>query len=374
MLEADLKFTRGRLPIDVRLRLPHLSAGILGPSGSGKSCLLSMLAGDLDPDTGYIALDSIVLFDSRRHINRLREHSGIVLVSEEQTLDADKTVRENLLSLAREASAGRNSLDFAAVAACLELEDLLDFRASHLSKGEKQRILLGRALLASPRLLLLDDALSPFDSHTKTKIFALLRYAQQKLGLGIVQINPALTELLRLTDFLVLMAQGRVLDADYLPKIVPSRHLLESAGGPSIDNILPVSILGHDAIHGCTIGLFFGLQLVLPYTPRAAAGDLYYVGLRSQDIALSLQPITDISIQNQLKGRVCAVIPQSDRVLIQVDAGATLTVEITLRAFAALQIREQQSVYCLVKTHSFSILTDGSSHRSSADTTWMQYA
>lgn len=356
MLDADLKFTRGRMPVKIRLKLPHLNAGILGPSGSGKSCLLRMLAGELDPDDGYIALNGEVLFDSRRHINRLRETGGIALVSEEQTLDADKTVRENLLASAKRLASGRSIVEFSAVVEWLQLENLLDFRAAYVSRGEKQRILLGRALLAAPRLLLLDDALASLDSQPQAKIFSFLRYAQEKLDLGIIQVNPSLGELLRLTDYLILMAQGEILGADFLPQIVPNRHLLESAGGPSIDNILPVTIIGHDAMHGCTIGIFFGLQLILPYTPRAIVAELHYVGLRSRDIALALQPVQGISIQNQLKGRVCAIIPQSDRVLIQVDTGSTLTVEITLRAFAALNIREHQSVYCLIKTHSFTFL------------------
>jgi molybdate transport system ATP-binding protein len=105
--------------------------------------------------------------------------------------------------------------------------------------------------------------------------------------------------------------------------------------------------------------MFFGIRLVLPYTPRAVQGNTFYVGFRSQDIALSTRLLDGISIQNQVKGRVCAIIPRLDRVLVQVDAGTTLTVEITLRAFANLGIREDDTIYCLIKTHSIHFLGGG---------------
>lgn len=357
MLEVDVKFLRGRLPIKAQFTLNTMNAGIFGVSGCGKSCLLSLLSGRLQPDEGRIVLDGQVLFDSRSSVNYLAGHPGIALVAQDCSLEAGKTVRENLSSAYDKQETRQQRFDFSTIVDLLKLDTLLDVRAQNLSQSEKLRILLGRALLAGPRLLLLDDACQLFDEQLKLQVYSFLHYAHEKHRIGVLHSTSLLSEALRLSDFLILMENGEVLSADYLNQIVANQHLLESAGGPSIDNILPVTIINHDPAYGCTLGNFFGLPLVLPYTPRARRGQTYHVGLRSQDIALSTQLLKGVSIQNQLKGRVCAVIPRLDKVLIQVDAGTTLTGEITLRAFANLNIHENDTIYCLIKTHSFQFLS-----------------
>ncbi|MDD5277025.1 MAG: ATP-binding cassette domain-containing protein [Methylovulum sp.] len=356
MLDVDIKFTQGRLPIKVKFKLNTINAGLFGLSGCGKSCLLSMLAGLLKPDEGRISLDREILFDSRNNINQLANHPAIAFVSQDIQPDTDKTIRENLLAAYNQRGLAQRRFDFSTIVDLLKLEHLLDFRAQHLSSSEKQRILLGQALLAAPRLLLLDDALSSLDDTLKLQIYRFLHYAHDKHHIGILHGSSMLSEALRLTDFLVLMADGEVLAADSLQHIVSNQHLLGAAGGPAIDNILSVTVLEHDPAHGCTLAMFFGIRLVLPYTPRAIRGNSYFVGFRSQDIALSTHLLKGISIQNQVKGRVCAIIPSFDRVLVQVDAGTTFTVEITLRAFASLEMHENDTIYCLIKTHSIHFL------------------
>lgn len=356
MLDVDVKFSQGRLPIKLKFKLNRINAGIFGLSGCGKSCLMQILAGLLKPDEGRISLGKETLFDSRDNINRLVHHPAIALVSEDVQLNSDKTVREILTATYELSTLAQQRFDFSTIVDLLELEHLLDFRAQHLSRSEKQRILLGRALLAAPRLLLLDDALSCLDDNLKLQIYCFLHYAHEKHHIGILHCSSQLNEVLRLTDFLILMADGEVLAADFLQQLVGRQHLLESAGGPAIDNILPITVLQHDPAYGCTLAMFFGIRLVLPYTPRAIRGNTYYVGLRSQDIALSTHLLEGISIQNQVKGRVCAIIPYLDRILVQVDTGTTLTAEITLRAFAALVLHENDTVYCLIKTHSIHFL------------------
>ena len=356
MLEVDIKFSQGRMPIQVKFKLNNTNAGIFGPSSCGKSCLLKMLAGTLRPDAGRIILDKKIVFDSQNNINLLAKHPAITLISAETQINEEITIRENLLALNKPKSKNNHGMDFSTIVDLLQLENLLDFRAKHLSSSERQRILLGRGLLSGARLLLLDDALSFLDERIKLQIYCFLRYAHEKHRIKTIYSASRLSDALKLTDFLILMAKGDVLVADFLQQIVTNQHLLKLESGLAIDNILSVIILDHDPDYGCTLAMFFGIHLVLPYTPRTLRGGAYYVGLRSQDIALSTHLIEGISIQNQIKGRVCAIISRLDRVLIQVDAGSTLTVDITLKAFASLNIQENDMIYCLIKTHSFRFL------------------
>lgn len=357
MLEVDIKFLRGRLPISAKFKLNTMNAGLFGLSGSGKSCLLAMLGGRLKPDEGRILLNKEILFDSRNNINLLGKHPAIALVSHEHQTDPGKTVRDNLLENEHKPAKGRQRFDFSTIVDTFEIGHLLDFRAQHLSGSEKLRVLLAGALLAAPRLLLLDDGLVGLDDNLKTKIYSFLHYAHDNHQIGILLSSSILNEASRLSDLIILMMDGTVLAVDSLPQWVANQPLLEAAGGPGVDNLLPVTVTAHDPAYGCTLATFFGIPLVLPYTPRAIREQRYYVGLRARDIALSTGLLQGLSIQNQIKGRVCAVIPYFDRVLVQVDAGTTLVVEITLRAFANLNIQENSAIYCLIKTHSFYFLT-----------------
>ncbi|CAI8842642.1 molybdenum ABC transporter ATP-binding protein [Methylocaldum szegediense] len=356
MLDVDITLSRDSSPIRAQFRLNQKSAGLFGPSGAGKSRLLKCLAGHCSPDWGYVSLDGEVLFDSRNRINRLSEDGLIALCSQGSPLDATRTVRENLLDGESQSRAPRPYFALPDIAQLLALTELLRFRARNLSAGERQRVVLGKALLSSPKVLLLDDMLSAIEQTRREKILDLLRFAIEKHGLRVVQSSHALGELLHLSDVLILMSGGKVLASGFLSELAREQVPLHTAGLSTVGNILPVTILSHDSVHGCTLGRFFGLPLILPYTPLAHCGSTYYVSLRPSDIALSTQPVKGISIQNQIKGRVCAVIPREDRVVIQIDVGTTLIAEITRRAFAAMNIGEGDTVYCLAKTQAFSFL------------------
>jgi molybdate transport system ATP-binding protein len=356
MLDVDITLSRDLFPIRAQFRLNQKAAGLFGPSGAGKSRLLKCLAGHCPPDRGYISLDGEVLFDSRNRINRLSEDGLIALCSQDSPLDATRTVRENLLYYDVRSKARRPYFALPDIVQLLGLTELLGFRARNLSAGERPRVVLGQALLSSPRVLLMDDMSSAIEQTLRTKILDLLRFAVEKHGLRVIQSGHALGELLHLSDVLILMSGGKVLASGFLSQLAREQSPVQTAGLSTIGNILPVTILAHDLVHGCTLGKFFGLPLILPYTPLANCGSTYYVSLRPNDIALSTYPAKGISLQNQVKGKVCAVIPREDRVVIQIDVGTTLVAEITRRALTAMNISEGDTVYCLAKTHAFSFL------------------
>ena len=142
MLDVDVKFSQNRFPLKFKFKLNHINAGIFGLSGCGKSCLMLMLAGLLKPDEGRIFLDKEVLFDSRNQINRLLNHPDVALVSQDIQPDANKTVRENLLSGYRKQAKTQRRFDFSTIVDLLKLDHLLDFRAQHLSASESSEFCL----------------------------------------------------------------------------------------------------------------------------------------------------------------------------------------------------------------------------------------
>ncbi len=337
-------------------RLEHLNAGLFGPSGCGKSTLLRLLSGNCVPDSGRVMLGGDLLYDSRKGVNRLGGPMSIALVDRDEHLSHEYAVNDHLLSQRR----GCVTPDFGfapdEVIDLLELEALLPYRCCHLSAGEKFRVLLGRALLASPRLLLLDDGLASVDHSLRWRILNGLREALARRGLGLIQVSHTLSELLQLSDQVIVMFEGRVIGCGTLPRLMVEQPLLQDAGIPRVDNVMTVTVTAHDISYRCTIANLFGNRLILPYMPRAATGGCYQVGVRGEDIALSHRPVPGISIQNQIRGRVCAVVPLADRALVQVDAGAVLLADVTQRAVATLRLREGDPVYCLIKAQAFHFL------------------
>ncbi len=118
------------------------------------------------------------------------------------------------------------------------------------------------------------------------------------------------------------------------------------------NNVLTVTIREHDYSAGCTRANTFGLPLILPLCSHVAIGDQIQVSICANDIALSRDYIRGISIQNQIKGRICALFPNGHSLIVQVDCGETLLVEITLGACRDMALQEGDTVYCLIKTHS----------------------
>jgi molybdate transport system ATP-binding protein len=137
--------------------------GIFGVSGSGKSTLVSMLAGLVEPDSGEIVLDGDCLFSSSKGINLRPEQRRIAMVFQQHCLFPHLNVRNNLLYGYKRCPEEYRTIDFAAMVEVLKLDGLLDRGVANLSGGEKQRVALGRAIMANPRLLLMDEPLSALD-------------------------------------------------------------------------------------------------------------------------------------------------------------------------------------------------------------------
>jgi molybdate transport system ATP-binding protein len=121
---------------------------------------------------------------------------------------------------------------------------------------------------------------------------------------------------------------------------------------------LAVTIRSHDQPAGCSLSDSFGLPLALPLRKQLAVGSQTQVSIRAKDIALSRCYIDGISIQNQIKGRICALIPSEESIIVQVDCGGALLVEITQGAYRNMALQEGDVVYCLIKTHSIVYLAE----------------
>ncbi len=358
LLEMNVKLRRGHFDLTTQLSVNDNSIGVFGKSGAGKSTILELIAGTLQPQSGSIRLDGKILFDSKKGIVMPREQRPIGAVLQIDALDLKATVHEILLSAYQRIFKPRRLLKLDAIIQLLALGPLLTHSVQSLSAGERQRVALARALIKSPQLLLLDETFATIGQDYRMQLLPFLKTLQDELNLPVVYASQSLGEILELTDKLIILEQGKVLRHGSLREFAKQQGLLRYLGIRQVDNLLLVTILSHDQFSGSTLGHSYGVPLALPFRPHFAAGEQIQVSVRANDVALSLKYLDGISIQNQLKGRVCALIPNGESIIVQVDCGGVVLAEITPKACRDMDLKEGDSVYCLIKTHSITILTE----------------
>ncbi len=358
LLEMNVKLHRGHFDLTTRLSISDSSVGLFGKSGSGKSTVLGLIAGTIQPQSGHIVLDGKIMFDSRKGIMMPREQRPVGAVLQIDCADSTETVRDNLTAAYNRTLKHRRIFKLDFLIELLELGPILNHVIELLSAGERQRVALARSLLKSPRLLLLDETFAAIGNGYRIQLLPILNRLQNELDLPVLYASQSLGEILELTDRLIVLEQGKVLHNGSLLEVTKQQGMLRYLGIRQIDNILPVTISRHDYTAGCSLAHSFGLPLTLPLRPHLSIGSRTQVSIHANDVALSRRYIDGISIQNQIKGQICALIPSGESVIVQVDCGSTLLAEITPGACRDMALQEGEFIYCLIKTHSITYLTE----------------
>ena len=210
LLEVDIEkqFSEFHCRFDFSLDQEH--CGVFGPSGSGKSSLMNMIAGLMQPDRGTIRLNGKTLFDSTTQINQKPEARKIGVVFQHAHLFPHFNVRKNLFYGYTRTPTTKRTIDPEQVIAILHLEHLIERRVGKLSGGERQRVALGRAILACPDLILLDEPLTGLDSTLKYQIIPELRQVFDELSVPMLFISHDLQEMRMLTEEVLVLHNGNV--------------------------------------------------------------------------------------------------------------------------------------------------------------------
>lgn len=213
-LRIDLDFHRGSFELQAQAVIGAGVTGICGPSGAGKSSLLSLIAGLLKPQQGSLHFGDDCLVDvARGHfLPPWQRHFGLVF--QDGQLFPHLSVRDNLLYGWKQLAATERQHTLAQITALLEIEALLERRPLQLSGGERQRVALGRALLYSPRLLLLDEPLSSLDERLKQQILPFLKRIKTETGIPMIYVSHSMAEIDYLADRVLGVDGGRLSGAD----------------------------------------------------------------------------------------------------------------------------------------------------------------
>jgi molybdate transport system ATP-binding protein len=210
MLTVDIKKTFGEFSLVAAFEAAGGCTVLFGPSGAGKTSVISMIAGLTRPDRGRIVLDGETLFDSKTRINVPASRRHIGCVFQEGRLFPHMSVKHNLDYGRWMNGHAFDPAGFDHVVGLLDIGHLLARRPGKLSGGERQRVAIGRALLAKPRLLLLDEPLASLDAARKAEILPYLERLRDEARVPMIYVSHSADEVKRIASRVVMLEAGRI--------------------------------------------------------------------------------------------------------------------------------------------------------------------
>lgn len=210
MIEFDLHHRLDDFRLNAKFESDAHVTALSGPSGAGKSTILNAIAGLIRPARGRVVISGRVLTDTERGVFVPRHKRRIGYVFQDARLFPHLSVFSNLV-YGRKLAGSRTPIE--PVVELLGLDTLLERKPRNLSGGEAQRVAIGRALLADPALLLLDEPLAAIDEARRAEILPFLKRLPENAGVPILYVSHSTDEIARLAGAIVRIEAGRVVAA-----------------------------------------------------------------------------------------------------------------------------------------------------------------
>ena len=356
-ISVDVALKLGAFDLDVAFENEAGITALFGRSGAGKSMTINLIAGLARPDRGKIVLGGGTLVDTEAGIFVRPHRRRVGLVFQDARLFPHLTVRQNLVFGRWFVAKPARRVAFDPVVETLGIAHLLDRRPALLSGGEKQRVAIGRALLTSPELLLMDEPLASLDTERKLEILPLIESLRDVFGIPIVYVSHAVDEVARLASHVVVLEHGRL----------AASGSVEDALGPALkgagisrfarSSVVTGKLTAIDDDYGLTEISHPAGNIWLVGRAGAVGADMRVV-IKSTDITLTREPPDDkgtreLSIRNALAGTIAGI--ETDEVpfagvSITLDGHGRLFALATRKAIDALGLGPGDRVYALIKT------------------------
>jgi len=360
-LEVEIRHRQGDFALDVGFRGEGRLTALFGRSGAGKTTVVNVIAGLVRPQHGRVVVDGRTLVDTDRGTVLPMHRRRIGYVFQEGRLFPHLTVRQNLLYGRWFTPKTERSAEFTRVVELLGIAPLLDRRPALLSGGEKQRVAIGRALLASPRLLLMDEPLAALDEARKAEILPYLERLRDEARIPIVYVSHGIGEVARLADTLVLLAEGRVAAAGPVAEVMGRADLFPRAEAGAV---LEAAVEDHDDRWQLTRLRVAAGFLTVPRV-ELPAGRRVRIRIRARDVMLATRAPDHLSALNVLPATVADITPGDGPTAdIRLDcAGDRLLARLTRRSIEALELAPGRPVHAVIKSVAFDRHTVGGALR-----------
>lgn len=350
-LTVAIRHGFGKFRLDAAFETAGGVTALFGRSGAGKTTIVNIVGGLIRPAEGRVAIDGATLVDTEKGVFVPAHKRRIGYVFQEGRLFPHLSVRHNLL-FGRWFSGSREGRDdFGHVVELLGVGHLLDRRPGLLSGGEKQRVAIGRALLANPAALLMDEPLASLDEARKAEILPYIERLRDEIRIPIIYVSHSIPEVARLATTVVVLSDGAVERVGTPADIMADPTLFPTLGRHEAGAVLPAVVAGHDPADGLSYLDVQGGRLIVPRID-AAPGSHLRVHIRARDVILALKPPEGISALNVLPATVVRIGPTDAPIVdLQLACGTDLILaRITRRSLHALDIAPGREVFAILKS------------------------
>lgn len=343
MSELNLSYKTPSFTLKVSHQWNGHALGVFGPSGAGKSLLMESLVG-LRNAKGRAEVQGNVLFDTpKKRVPKISERN-LGWVPQDACLFPHLTCEENIrFALGHQTS---KKIDF--LLEIFELNAQKNQFPHELSGGERIRTALARALASNPKILLLDEPMSGLDFPLRKRIFPYLIKLKENFSLPMIYVSHHVDEICALTDEVIVLNQGQVIDAG------PTFSTIESSQLTRLEDALDQFNRFKVYIQGKQISLPSGACLISH--DKIPQKDWVEIKVRPDEILLSLSPIQAISARNQIPGKISNIRTFRGVQIVEVDAGEKWIVRISQEAKKELGLQPGINVTLIFKASAVMVL------------------
>jgi molybdate transport system ATP-binding protein len=338
---------------DFQLQISNLKipvagvTAVFGPSGSGKTTFLRCLAG-FENFTGRLIMKGIVWQNEK---NILKTHlRPIGYVFQDASLFTHLNVEKNLRYAYERIFEIQRKLTWEQIVKLLNLQPLLKRNVQMLSGGEKQRVAIGRALLTSPELLLMDEPLSALDVKSKNEILVYLKKISEELHIPILYVSHSLDEVIKIADRLLLLENGKMIRLGPVEDLLCELDLSVLQG--DLSSALLYGVFDHEESEfGIACILCEGQKIYLP-RPEITKTERVRIKISAKDVSLTKVLPTATSILNILQGQVCEIkMLDQFQVLVKIKLGQQfLLSRITKKSLFNLKLNVGDVLFVQIKS------------------------
>ena len=340
--EVAIRHAQGTFLLDVAFTAGKGVTALFGPSGAGKTSIVHVLAGLTRPDFGRVVLEGRAVLDTDKNLFLPPEKRRAGLVFQDARLFPHMDVETNLLFGWRRMGKRADAAEIARIMRMLGLEKLLRRMPKHLSGGEKSRVALGRALLAMPDILLLDEPLANLDQARRAEILPWLERLRDIARVPIFYVSHSLEEVARLSDQVVLLDRGKMAGFGSVFEMLAGRGAEKPLGA------VLEAIVGEKDGELTALDFDGGRLLV---TEAGEKGKKVRVRIGADEILVARQAPAAISANNILPAIVSEVRLEGRRAEIFMRCGsALLAARVTAASVGRLALAKGIPVFAVIKS------------------------
>ncbi|VAW90644.1 Molybdenum ABC transporter ATP-binding protein ModC [hydrothermal vent metagenome] len=349
MIVAKFNINRGDFIMNADLSIPASGiTALYGPSGCGKTTLMRAMAGLDHHKNGFMQVGNMKWQSTGQFIATHRR--SLAYVFQEASLFAHLNVRANLEYGYKRIPASERKIKLDKAIELLGIKHLLDRKPVNLSGGERQRIAIARALVVSPKLLLMDEPLAALDQKSKQEILVYLESVHTELDIPIIYISHSSDEVARLADHLVLLEEGKVTASGPIGDML-TRLDLPLAQGTDAETLIEAKVVGHDGEFNLTYLELAGSRFTVT-RHDLAIGKMARLRVLACDVSITLQHQADTSILNIFPAVVDEIKNEGTaQVIIRLLVGGVpMLSRITRKSASILDLKPGKQVYAQAKS------------------------